>query len=195
MSFWTTTNADEMQDPKRKFRFIVRMSAFGEGANEIWFAKTAAKPSFAIASAEHKYLNHTFYYPGSVTWNDVAITFVDPTNPDVAASFSDLVGIAGYKPPSPGIYSTISKASSVKAMGSVTITQLDADGNDLETWTLWNAWPTEVKYGELEYGGDDLTEVSVTFKYDWAQMTVGTDSASEGSALANSEEAKDYFKL
>ena len=194
MSFWTETKADAMQDPKRKFRFIVRMNAFAD--NEIWFAKTAAKPSFAIAAAEHKYLNHTFYYPGSVTWNDVSITFVDPTSPDVAASFSDLIGKAGYKPPNPDEFQTISKASTVAAMGDVEITQLDAAGNDLETWILKNAWPTEVKYGELEYGGDDLTEVSVTFKYDWATMTVGSSSDSAGSALATpGDTPKAFFKL
>ena len=192
MSFWTETNADNMKDPKRKFRFIVRMDAFGT-SNEIWFAKTAAKPSFAIAAAEHKYLNHTFYYPGSITWNDVAITFVDPSSPDVAASFSDLIVQSGYSPPIQGNYQTLSKASTVNATGQVTITQVDANGDDLETWTLNNAWPTEVKYGELEYGGDDLTEVSVTFKYDWASMKAG--DGSDGSALGEPSSGKEFFEL
>ncbi len=58
-----------------------------------------SKPSFAIANAEHKYLNHTFYYPGSVTWNPVSIVMVDPVNPDMSATFSDIITQGGYAPP------------------------------------------------------------------------------------------------
>jgi hypothetical protein len=53
---------------------------------------------------------------------------------------------------------------------------MDAAGNDLEQWTLWNAFITEVKYGDLEYGADDLTELSVTLKYDWARIKTAGDS-------------------
>ena len=182
MSFWTATS--DIKDPKRKFRFLVRFSNFGTDST-LWFAKTATKPSFQIASAEHKYLNHTFYYPGSVTWQDVAITLVDPTDPDVASTLSNVVTTAGYKPPDPGEYATISKGSSVTALGVVTIVQLAADGTtELEAWQLHNAWITEVKYGDLEYGGDDLTELSITLKYDWASMKPG---GTDGSILASGE--------
>ena len=80
MAFWGASYSDKnnpIKDPKRKFRFIVQMTGFGDTAvsdttnggkgGEIWFAKSANKPSFTINAAEHKYLNHTFYYPGAVT--------------------------------------------------------------------------------------------------------------------------------
>ena len=188
MSFWTDT--ESITDPKRKFRFTVQFTNV-EGL--IWWAKTATKPAFTIASAEHKYLNHTYYYPGSVSWSDVTVTMVDPTSPDMAATLSDIIASSGYTiPGQPGALTdlaTISKAKSVEAIGAVIITQIAADGSALETWTLHNAFATEVKYGDLEYGGDDLTEMSLTFKYDWAScLAAGASVLKSGTgAAANSE--------
>ena len=145
----------------------------------MWYAKSATKPSFAINAAEHKYLNHTFYYPGNVTWNDITVTMVDPTDPDMAATLSAIIEGSGYKPPTDSEdRASISKAKSASSLGTVIITQLDSEGNPLETWTLWNSFLTEVKYGDsLEYGNDDLTELSVTIKYDWARLETKNKAA------------------
>jgi len=142
----------------------------GLSDNTLWYAKTATKPSFQIASTEHKYLNHTFYYPGAVTWQDVSVTLVDPVDPDMAASLTDIVQAGGYKIPTPGDNSTMTKASASTALGVVTVEQIDSNGVALETWTLNNAFITEIKYGDLEYGKDDLTVLTVTMKYDWATL-------------------------
>ena len=186
MPFWSTDFSDPTtihKDPKRKFRFTVSFTGIqaAQGGAVMWYAKTITKPSFQIASSEHKYLNHTFYYPGSVTWQDITLTLVDPVEPDMAATLSDLVQQSGYSPPTDATnesMGTISKAKAAGALGSVVIAQLDSNGNPLETWTLWNAFLTEVKYGDLEYGADDLSEMSLTIKYDWARVeTTNVSSA------------------
>ena len=84
----------------------------------------------------------------------------------------------------------MSKAKAAGALGTVIITQIDSEGKPLETWTLWNSFMTEVKYGDLEYGGDDLTEMSVTLKYDWARVeTAGVSVAVAGSG------GDEFFKV
>jgi hypothetical protein len=190
--FWTDTDPATMSDPKRKFRFTVE---FTNIENFIWYAKTTAKPSFQIATAEHKYLNHTFYYPGSVTWQDVSVTMVDPGDPDVAATLSDMLRTSGYKVPAGPTddeLGTMSKSQAVAAVGAVIVTQLDAEGTPIEKWTLHNAFITEIKYGELEYGGDDLTEYSVTFKYDWASLGETGESA---LITGTGPDGSEYFSL
>lgn len=195
MPFWSTNFGEDvsLNDPKRKFRFTVEFQGIASsiGGAVLWYAKTVSKPSFAIAAAEHKYLNHTFYYPGSVTWNDVSVTLVDPVDPDLTATLSDIVVSSGYTPPADTTaLSTMSKAKAAGALGTVIITQIDSDGNPLETWTLWNSFMTEVKYGDLEYGGDDLTEMSVTLKYDWARVeTAGPSVAVAGGG------GSEFFKV
>ncbi len=189
MPFWTTDHSEksEINDPKRKFRFIVTLDGVDVDGGQAWFAKTANKPSFTIATTEHKYLNHTFYYPGSVTWNDVEITLVDPVDPDMVATLSDIVERSGYVlPNSSGDLTTMSKAKASHALGAVTVTQLNSDGDGIETWTLKNAFIIDLKFGDLEYGSDDITELSMTLKYDWATCTVaetGGSKAKNGTAV------------
>ena len=174
-TFWSKNFADGGTDPKRKFRFMVTCTNLG-GA--VWYAKTCAKPGFTINAAEHKFLNHTFFYPGNVTWQDVTMTLVDPGDPDIAGTLADIIEASKYAIPAneSATMSTISKASAVNALGTIYITQLDSDGGEQETWTLQNAWISEYKWGELEYGADDLNTLDVTIKYDWAQINTDAES-------------------
>jgi hypothetical protein len=187
MPFWSKDHSQDrtLDDPKRKFRFKVEFQGINssQGGALLWYAKTVSKPSFQISSTEHKYLNHTFYYPGSVTWQEVGLTLVDPVDPDMTATLSDIVVAGGYSPPTDATdLVSMSKAKATSALGTVIITQLDSDGAALETWTLWNSFITELKFGDLEYGADELTELSVTLKYDWARVeTAGKSVAVNGS--------------
>ena len=115
MPFWSENfgQSADMKDPKRNFRFVVEFQGIrsANGGANLWYAKTVAKPSFAINAAEHKYLNHTFYYPGNVSWNTVSVSLVDPANPDMTDTSADLIQLSGYTPPSgPEALTTTSKA-------------------------------------------------------------------------------------
>ena len=196
MPFWSTNFGEdaELKDPKRQFRFTVEFQGIqaSQGGAALWYAKTVSKPSFTIAAAEHKYLNHTFYYPGSVAWQDVAVTLVDPVQPDMAATLSDIIVQSGYSPPTDATsLTTMSKAKAAGALGTVIITQIDAAGGELEKWTLWNAFIIEVKYGDMAYGTDELTEMSVTLKYDWARV----QTFAGGSAAVVGAGEKDFFQV
>jgi len=175
MPFWSTNFGENplLKDPKRKFRFTVEFQGINasQGGALLWYAKSCDKPKFEIASVEHKYLNHTFYYPGSVTWQEISVAMVDPVDPDMTATFSDMVVQSGYSPPTDAnSLGSISKAKAAAALGTVTITQIDSDGNPLEVWTLWNAFLTKMETETLEYGTDDLSTTTVGLKYDWARV-------------------------
>jgi|TARA_R110001583_G_scaffold99282_1_gene244598 hypothetical protein len=184
--FWSDNFAEstQLKDPKRQFRFKVEFTGISapQGGALMWYAKTVNKPSFTINTAEHQYLNHTFYYPGAVTWNPITVTLVDPRDPDMTATLSDIVNLSGYTPPSnPNSLGSMSKSRAAGALGAVYISQIDGDGNEIEKWTLWNAFISDVKYGDLAYGTDDLVELSLELRYDWARLqTMGGPSRATG---------------
>ena len=95
MPFWSENFGENssLNDPKRNFRFSVEFQGIqaAQGGAKLWYAKSATKPSFSINAAEHKYLNHTFYYPGNVTWETITVTMVDPVDPDLTATLSAIV--------------------------------------------------------------------------------------------------------
>jgi len=166
--FWTESTTN----PKRKYRFQVELNGgatVGTAMNTgvIWFAKTVNKPEVTVNTAEAQYLSHKFYYPGTVEWNEVSLTLIDPVSPDAAQATLQMLTNMGYLGPKESGTSdpqTISKRQSFE----VVIRQIDADGTPQETWTLKNAIITKLGFGDLDYGTEDLSEIEMGFRYDWA---------------------------
>ena len=169
-SFWTSANVE----PKRKYRFTVEITGTKQ-TGVLWFAKGINKPEISVESTEHKYLNHSFHFPGTVSWNEVSVTLVDPASPDAAQITAQMLTESGYQGPGQLKGSqpkTNSKKKSVGAVGDVVITAIDSDGTPIETWTLKNAFIVKVAYGELAYGDEELSEITLDFKYDWAELKI-----------------------
>tara|TARA_Y100000114_G_scaffold36719_1_gene32258 strand:+ start:2460 stop:3017 length:558 start_codon:yes stop_codon:yes gene_type:complete len=171
MGFWS----DISTEPKRSFRYY---ASFGgqDQKIETYAIKTVKKPSFTISEIPHQYVAHTFYYPGRITWNAVDITFIDPVNPDSSAVISNMLVEAGYRKPVDEITArkSFSKSDFNSAIGEIKFSQIDADGNDVDEWSLVNCFFTNVDYGQLDYGTEDLVVMSVTVRYDYASYaTVG----------------------
>ena len=189
MAFWTDA---VLQDPKRKYRFIVTLGNMPNGAT--WYAKTVKKPKFSITETEHKFLNHTFYYPGRVEWETIECTLVDPVSPDAAAATAAIIQASGYSPPANvNDQRTISKKDATSALNSVVISQIDSEGNSVETWRLWNAWLQDVDYGELSYDDDDMSEIALTIRYDWAILETAHPAETAGAAGAFAGK-REFFK-
>ena len=184
MSFWTRE-----VEPKRKFRWTLSIGTFKDVE---WLLKSAAKPAWNVTEHPHKFLHHTFHYPGRVEWQPLDITLVDAGGPktDIGGSFLSALGDAGYKFPTDmaAAQSSITKKKAVESIGSVTITQYGADQNTLDEWTLWNPFFTNVKTGDgLTYDADDLVEVTATIVYDWAELKLdaGTSPANGATGLTS----------
>mgnify|MGYP003111883549 CR=1 FL=1 len=177
MPFWTDVGA-QGPEPKRQFRFKVNIPELAAGGG--WYARSATKPTFTVSTSEHKFLNHTFYYPGSVTWNTVTISFVDPVNPDTTAQLLTKLTEAGYRVPGgePGTanfdtrdFQTLAKKNSVAALGEITVQGLNAAGETVEQWQLNSAFIVGISFNDYDYGSEDLSTVDVELRYDWASYT------------------------
>ena len=142
-----------------------------EGAT--WYAKAVTKPGVEVAEGTHKYLGHTFHFPGSVTWSDVTVTLVDPTEPDAAAEIFSILKAAGYDTPKePGTsLETVGKRDMVAGIEGVIITQLDSNGDAQEIWTLNNPIIKSIGLGDLSYESEDLSTIEIAFAYDWCTFS------------------------
>ena len=183
--------------PKRKFRWVVSFSKIGgstaPGGNSLSFMATkCSKPSYNLDSTQHRVLNHEFKFPNIVKWQDVTISFIDAVNPDVGSKFFNSLLNSGYQPPeSQGdLLAGVTKLGAHHSLGIVNIRQLDGAGRNLdaiidpgeappqlqkakyvEEWNLHNAFITSVKFGDLDYNSDDLVNIDLTIKYDYAKLT------------------------
>lgn len=204
MAFWN----DNIVEPKRKFRWLLSVDGV-----PYYTIKKVNRPTYEIAEAEHKFINHTFYFPGRVTYNTVSFTIVDTASPDAAETLKQMLYAGGYALPKDQNVATqtITKHGGTTALGRVTIELLGGGGkqsqspdrtsgygagtgavngiNDegivLEYWTLHNAWVKKIEFSELDYDGDDLTEITVELRYDYAELNQTSVSPNHGTLDVN----------
>ena len=170
-NFWGNPNFE----PKRQFRFLVQLS-FGE-QDVTFLAKSVDRPSYSISSNAHQFFNHTFHYPGRVTWNTLNLTLVDPLQPNGAELLYQYLENSGVKDPTDvraATGTTITKSSATTAMSNIVIQEIgtSADTKDaaliVGQWTLKNAFFTDVNFGSHDYGSEEMVDIGITVQYDWA---------------------------
>jgi hypothetical protein len=180
MAFWSAAyNGADGKDPKRGFKFKIIMNGMS-GEQIVWFAKKVSKPGFEVTETAHSFSDKEYYFPGRVKWQTVSMTLVDPVSPiDAVAQTNRIIQDSGYtitEGPDQDLV-TMSKQKATGALGACQIVQLDSEGKDLETWNLHNPFIKNVKYGELSYESDDLVEIELEIRYDWAQCDVTTGTS------------------
>lgn len=170
-TFWSSPNAEA----KRKYKFVARWS--NSGLPYFVIAKVDL-PKLDIAEAEVNSLNHTFYYPGRVKWNDVQMEIVDSESINCCKIIMQKFVESGYGfPTTPNQYRTISKAGAVKALGTLEIQEISWDATILGTWKFTNAWIKTFDAGGMDYSSDEIQKINLTIKYDFANYD--TENAGE----------------
>jgi hypothetical protein len=198
MPFWTAVDG-KAQDPKRESRFVLSIESLNDGSNNVWYAKSFGKPKAEVTTTPHKYLNHTFNYPGSVKWSAVDLEIIDPTDPiDGAGSIAQLLEAMGYQIPKDGKdLINISKRKGVGSLGYVTVSSIDDEGNEIETWTLKQAFVSKFDWGSYKYEGDSLLSLKLTLTYDWAECQLNrseqAEAVSSTAVQSTTADGKKFF--
>ena len=177
--FW----ANPGTEPKRIYRWIMRFNINNPRLQiDEWLIKRASRPSWSLSESSHSFINHTFYYPGRVSYDDLSVSLVDSITPNAAVNMQNLLAAAGYVTPdtaaegAPDGYKTVSKegwGANGAGLGNVQILQLDQDGNTLETWSFFNTWIKSCNLNELNYESDDLLNIDLVMRYDYFKIGAG----------------------
>jgi len=175
-----------------------------------YVVKKAGKPSFSISEAKHSFLGHNFFFPGKIEWKEVDVTVVDAggfneqditdlagTNKngnlqtDTTKTIMQLLNEMGYQHPNQtgtavtngtaGGVKTFSKWGGTTSLGTVKFKALDSNGEIVESWELKNAWIKDVNFGDGDYSSDDVVDITIKLRYDWAEYTPATPPAVTGT--------------
>lgn len=187
-NFWSVGEGADAAIPKRNFRFLVKV-----GNIDVWIAKSTQLPNFSVGEAKVHFVNHEFKYPGKVTYQDLQITLIEAVNPNTSYKLLDLFSKSGYQTPdrisgdpeTNAQTSVIFKHSAVSGLGSVTLTHLGSeDPNTNNTYTLKNAWVKNITLPQsLDYSNEEVSDVQITFAYDYFTMKPGEDTVDDNFAF------------
>ena len=197
--FWTNPKASAMAyAPKQQARFKVFIDGFAFEDDEttgqsykdgddgsaglVWYIKTIDKPKLEIQTIEMDdiALGDKVVVPKIAdvpTWKPITMVMVDPSYPNATRKIARLFRRAGYLDEEASKINghdtlDFSREVLVASTGKVQIVQIDTNGTPLETWELNGAMPTSVDFGKLDYGSDDLVEISITWTYTSAFVTM-----------------------
>ena len=148
----------QLTEPKRQNRWTMSFEGI-----EAFFLKTSSRPQLAYEDTVVDYINSKFYFAGKATWEPITVTLLDAINPSSAQKvmewlrlvYESNTGFMGYK-------DFYAKDFSLKMLGPV--------GEIVEEWQIVKAWPMSVNFGELDYAVSDLVNISVTFRFDRAEL-------------------------
>ena len=164
--FWS----DHAIEPKRKFRWTM-----GFNGIPYWLLKKASRPTINISEAEHTFMNYKFYFPGRVDYDEMSVTIADILHPDSSAVMMKLLQLSGYETPdniNVARPKTMTKKAAVAAVGGkLFMSMIDSTGKTIEEWEFWNPWIKSINFDEGDYESDDLINLEVSFRYDWATLT------------------------
>jgi len=141
-------------EPKRKFRWVFAI----EGIDS-FLMKTAARPTINTGETEVPFINSTRYLAGKTKFDAISVTLYDPIAPSgaqqvmewVRTHFESVSGRSGY-------------ADFYKRDCQLKL--LDPVGTVVELWDLKGCFLTAAQFGDLDYGTEDPTEISLTIRYD-----------------------------
>ena len=158
---------------KRKFRwtFTVNNICGGQSIPES-FVKSAARPNLDIDETELNFMNAKDWIPGKAAWQTIEVVYIDVANLNKLASgtsstanpinlYSWIASVYDITNPDTLYMGPMRSAYAAQAV----LTEYDGGGAQLASWTLNNAWPKAVNWGDVNYSEADTMDVTVTVRY------------------------------
>lgn len=151
--FWQNAYSWE---PKKQHQFI--MSIDGIPA---YLIKASAKPSLSNGEVTLDHINVQRYVKGKTVWNSIAVTLYDAIVPSGADAVMQWVRQHHESVTGRDGYSSFYKKD-------IYLRQLSPLGEVIEEWQLKGAFITETNFGSLDWSTEDVVNIELTLRYDWA---------------------------
>jgi hypothetical protein len=141
-------------EPKRKFRWVFAVEGI-----DAFLMKTAARPTVNTGEMEISYMNSTRWIAGKTKFDALSVTLHDPIAPSGAQQVMEWVRTHFESVSGRGGYADFYKRDCQLKL-------LDPVGTVVELWDIKGAFLTSAGFGDLDYGSEDPTEITLTIRFD-----------------------------
>lgn len=146
-------------EPLKKNRWLFRFPS--DLGIQSWWMTSASRPTIEQRDVEIPFLNTSTYVLGRYTWQTIEVNLRDPIGPSATQAVMEWVRLH-----SESVTGRQGYAAGYKR--DVEIEMLDPTGVAVQKWVLKNCMVTTVNFGELNYDSDDLANISMTLRFDYA---------------------------
>ena len=146
-------------EPLRKNRWLFRFPA-DLGIQE-WWIQSAKRPSIKQKETEIPFLNTSTWVIGRYTWDSMQVTLFDPIGPSASQAIMEWVRLHSESASGRQGYAAGYKRDCELEM-------LDPTGVVVSKWILKNTMCSTADFGDLNYSQDDLANITITLRFDYA---------------------------
>jgi hypothetical protein len=146
-------------EPLRKNRWLLRFPA-DLGIQE-WWCKSASRPKISQEAKAIEFINTETYVVGRYKWNSIQVVLRDPIGPSASQAVMEWVRLH-----SESVTGRQGYAAGYKR--DVELEMLDPTGVVVSKWILKNVMIDSADFGQLDYSQDDLAEITMTLRMDYA---------------------------
>lgn len=141
-------------EPKRKFRWVLMLEGI-----DAFLVKSTDRPSFSIAEEMIPFINSKRYIAGRLTFNTISLSLHDPIAPSGAQQVMEWIRTHAESVSGRAGYADFYKRD-------LQLKLLDPVGTVVELWDIKGALIESAKFGDVDYGGDEVMTVSITLRFD-----------------------------
>jgi len=155
---------------KRKFRWTLEIGGNGKCRFRVppYFVKVAARPNISFEETEINFLNDKTWIPGKASWEAITVTYQDVAGILGGDAAEGNLGLYQWLTNVFDFTRTTSKrmnSQRIEYAGVASLTLWDGCGTALEVWTLEDAWPQAINFGDLDYSSSDTVDIELTLRY------------------------------
>ena len=127
------------------------------------YLSSAQRPHAIIDEAIMHHDEEQAAFAGKYHWDPISLVFYDVVGDvDMCALiyqwFNTVINVPNANVATPASYKQTSK-----------LQMTDGQGAAVETWNLYNSWPIDVNWNDLDYSNSEIQTVDVSLKFDRAQ--------------------------
>ena len=146
-------------EPLRKNRWLMRFPS-DLGIQE-WWLQSANRPKITQQEKEIPFLNTSTYVVGRYQWETIQIALRDPIGPSASQAIMEWIRLH-----SESVTGRQGYAAGYKR--DVELEMLDPTGVVVQKWILKNTMCTSADFGYLSFYSDDLANITLTLRFDYA---------------------------
>lgn len=130
---------------------------------DAFLVKTAARPTFSTEEVPIYWINTVRYIAGRTTFNTMTVTLHDAIGPSAAQQVMEWLRLCYESVSGRAGYADFYKRD-------IQLKMLDPLGTVVQLWDIKGAWITEANFNDVTFEGSDLTEISLTIRFDNAVL-------------------------
>lgn len=145
-------------EPKLKNRFVLYLDGIPS-----YIVSKVKRPTLKQESKKIDHINLQRYVKGKTTWGTIEMTLYDPIVPSGAQAVMEWVRLHHESVTGRDGYLEFYKKD-------LTLNVLGPVGDKVEEWIIKGAQITDVNFGEMDWSGDDIVNITVTLQPDYCVL-------------------------